>query len=98
VRLRYTRTALADFDSILEYIANESPRGARRVHARIFAIIDLLARHPQIGTRTDDPSIRRMVVNPYPYLVFYEPTPGALIIRAVRYAARDPSSMPVRVG
>jgi addiction module RelE/StbE family toxin len=94
VRLRYTRTALADLDSIIDYIAQESPRAAKRVHARIFAMIDLLARHPEIGTRTDDPSIRRMVINPYPYLVFYEPTSDALIIHAVRHAARDPSSMP----
>jgi len=58
------------------------------------AIIDLVSRHPQVGARTDDPSIRRMVVNPYPYLVFYEPTADMLIIHAIRHAARDPSSMP----
>jgi toxin ParE1/3/4 len=94
VRLRYTRAALADLDSILSFLAEQSPRGAQRVHTRILAIIDLLARYPQVGTRTDHPSIRRMVINPFPYLVFYEPTPDALIIHAIRHAARDPSSMP----
>jgi toxin ParE1/3/4 len=94
VRLRYTRAALADLDSILSFIGEQSPRGARRVHTRILAIIDLLARHPQVGTRTDHPSISRMVINPYPYLVFYEPTPDVLIIHAIPHAARDPSSMP----
>ena len=94
LRLRYTRVALADLDSILSYITEQSPGGAKRVHARILAIIDLISRHPEAGTRTDDPSIRRMVVNPYPYLVFYEATPDALIIHAVRHAARDPSGMP----
>jgi hypothetical protein len=28
--------------------------------------------HPFIGARTDAPTIRRLVVTPYPYLVFYE--------------------------
>jgi plasmid stabilization system protein ParE len=35
VRLRYTLPALADLSAILDYIATQSPRGARRVHARI---------------------------------------------------------------
>jgi toxin ParE1/3/4 len=46
-----------------------------------------------IGTRTDDPTIRRMTVSPYPYLVFYEPTDDGIIIRAVRHAARKPSDI-----
>ena len=94
MRLRYTRAALADLDSILDYISERSPQGAKRVQVRIITIIDLISRHPKAGTRTDDPSIRRMVVGPYPYLVFYEATPDALIIHAIRRAARDPSGMP----
>jgi len=94
VKLQFTRVALADLDSILSYIAAESPRGAKRVQARIHAIIDLIAEHPQIGPRTDNPAIRRMAVSPYPYLVFYEPMPDQVIIHAVRHGARDPSGMP----
>jgi toxin ParE1/3/4 len=58
VKLRYTLPALADLSSILDYIASDSPRGAKRVQARIQAIIDLLLVHPGIGIRTDDPIIR----------------------------------------
>jgi plasmid stabilization system protein ParE len=58
------------------------------------ATIDLLLPHPNIGTRTDDPAIRRMTTPPYPYLVFYEATEAELIIHAVRHAARDPIGMP----
>ena len=57
VKLRYTRPALADLNSILDYIAAHSPPGDRRVHARIQAILDLLLLYPGIGTRTDDPAI-----------------------------------------
>ena len=57
MRLRYTLPALADLASTLDYIAAQSPRGARRVQARIKIIIDLLLQHPYIGTRTNDPTI-----------------------------------------
>jgi toxin ParE1/3/4 len=94
VKLRYTLPGLADLSSILDYIAAHSPQGARNVQARIQLIIDLLLTHPNIGTRMDDPTIRRMTASPYPYLIFYEATETEIIIHAVRHAARDPSGMP----
>jgi toxin ParE1/3/4 len=87
VKLRYTLPALADLRAILDYIAAHSPQGARRVQAFIQALTHLLLQHPNIGTRTSDPAIRRM-------LVFYEATETEIIIHAVRHAARDPSGMP----
>ena len=93
-RLRYTLPALADLEAILDYIVARSPQGARRVQSRIRAVIELLTQHPFIGTRTNDPAIRRMTTAPYPYLIFYEATDAELIVHAVRHAARDPSGMP----
>jgi toxin ParE1/3/4 len=90
VKLRYTRPALADLSATLDYLATRSPQGARHVHARIQALIDLLLLHPKIGTCTEDASIRRLTTTPYPYLVFYEATEAEIIIHAVRHAARDP--------
>jgi toxin ParE1/3/4 len=94
VKLRYTVPALADLGSILDYIATNSPHGAKRVQARIQAIVNLLLVYPNIGIRTDDPVVRRLTTPPYPYLVFYEITETEIIIHAVRHAARDPSGMP----
>jgi toxin ParE1/3/4 len=94
VKLRYTLPALADLNSVLDYIAAHSPQGARRVQARVQAIIDLLLLNPGIGTRTDDPAIRRMTALPYPYVIFYEATEAEIIIHAIRHSARDPSGMP----
>ena len=59
MRLRYTLPALADLESILDYIRSHSPQGAARVHARIDAVINLLLTHPRVGLQTDDPTIRR---------------------------------------
>jgi len=70
VRLRYTLPALADVSAILDYVAANSPQGARRVQARIQAVLDLLVEHPRIGRRANDPAIRRITTKPYPYLIF----------------------------
>jgi plasmid stabilization system protein ParE len=94
VRLRYTLPALADLSAILDYIAAHAPQGARRVQARIQVLTDLLLLHPYIGRRTNDPVIRRIVVSPYPYLVFYEAAETEIIVHAVRHASRNPSGMP----
>ncbi|MDE1900820.1 MAG: type II toxin-antitoxin system RelE/ParE family toxin [Alphaproteobacteria bacterium] len=94
MKIRYTRPALADLDSILDYIAQREPQGARRVQGRISEFINLLSSHPLMGTRTDDASVRRLAIVPYSYLVFYGVTPDAIIIHAVRHMARNPSSMP----
>jgi toxin ParE1/3/4 len=92
MRLRYTLPALTDLVSILDYVADRSPLGAARIHARIHAVSDLLQRDPRAGAVTDDPTIRRMATTPYPYLIFYEATDAEIIIHAVRHGARDPSN------
>jgi len=94
VKLRYTLPALADLNSILDYIVVHSPQGAKRVQGRIQAIIGLLLAHPEIGVRTEDPTIRRLTTRPYPYLIFYEIAETEIIIHAIRHAAREPSGMP----
>jgi len=94
LRIRYTRPALADLEAALGAISSHSPKGSERVHSRIQTFIELLADHPFIGARTEDPLIRRLPIPPYPYLVFYEIGEDEVIIHAIRHAARDPSSMP----
>ena len=94
MKVRYTLPALADLDEILDYLTPRSPRGAARIQARIKTFIDLLTSHPLMGGRTDDPIIRRLVVTPYDYLVFYEVGDDEIIIHNIRHSARDPSTMP----
>jgi toxin ParE1/3/4 len=94
VRVRYTLPALADLDDILDYLAPRSPKGAARVQSRIKSFIALLPTHPLIGTRTDDPTIRRLVVTPYSFLVFYEVTENEIVIHNIRHSSRNPSTMP----
>ena len=94
MRLRYTPKALAELDEVLTYIQERSPQGAHRVHARIRAVTDFLAKFPKSGQPTSNARLRRIVTAPYPYLIFYEATDEEVIIHAVRHGARDPTSMP----
>ncbi len=60
------------------------------------AMIDFLVLFPLAGRRTSEGSIRRIVITPYPYLVFYEVVDQDILIHAVRHAARDPLDRPGR--
>ncbi|WP_342163631.1 type II toxin-antitoxin system RelE/ParE family toxin [Methylobacterium sp. SD21] len=94
MKLRFTPDALAEMDAVLGGVADKSPIGASNVRRRIEATLDRLIDHPLCGARTSSPPLRRILVRPYPYLIFYEPRDDAVIVIAVRHAARDPFSMP----
>lgn len=75
---------------ILDYIESQSPQGADNVKRRLHEVIQLLADHPNVGRATNRGDIRRVVVRPYPYVIFYRPEPAGIVIHGVRHAARRP--------
>ncbi|TCM57626.1 plasmid stabilization system protein ParE [Rhizobium sp. PP-F2F-G48] len=85
---------MIDLEQVAAYIGMRSPQGARRVMLRIKSLIEQLPDQPFAGARTEDPTIRRLIALPYPYLVFYEVTETEIIIHAVRHGSRDPAAMP----
>lgn len=96
MKLRFSRRAVRQIEEIIDAIALESPQGARRVRERMQAITTLLIEHPHIGQPTDLEGVRRMLVSPYPYLIFYRVTDDAVIVQRMRHAARDPAGAPSR--
>ncbi|WP_347338453.1 type II toxin-antitoxin system RelE/ParE family toxin [Bradyrhizobium forestalis] len=66
MKVRYTKRALAQIDEVLTYIDARSPQGASHVRDRIVA---LLGDHPYAGRQTTRAYVRRLPVNPYPYLI-----------------------------
>jgi toxin ParE1/3/4 len=75
---------------ILDYIEAHSPQGAENVKRRLKAVIDLLAEHPKSGRATNKGDLRRLVANPYPYVIFYRTDATGIVIHGVRHAARRP--------
>jgi plasmid stabilization system protein ParE len=94
LKVLYTSAGLDDLGSVLGSVAAYSPQSAKRAQSRIRTLVDLLKQYPFLGSRTDDPEIRRLTITPYPYLVFYQVTDEAVIIHAVRHGAQNPADMP----
>ena len=90
MRVRYTVPAGVGLEDLLDSLASVSPQGARRVAVRIKDVERILAQFPKAGTVTRLPWLRRMKVPAFPCLVFYEVTDDAVLIHAVRHAARKP--------
>jgi toxin ParE1/3/4 len=75
---------------ILDYIEARSPQGAESVKRRLKAVIDLLADYPESGRATNKGDLRRLVANPFPYVIFYRTDAAGIVIHGVRHAARRP--------
>ena len=90
MKVRYTRRAIRQLAEILDYVDARSPQGAENIKRRLQAIIDLLADHPNSGRLTNKRDIRRAVVRPYPYVIFYRPDATGIVIHGVRHTARKP--------
>ena len=54
------------------------------------ALVTLLQEQPYAGRTTTHPNVRRILVNPYPYLIDYRVTANDIIIMRFRHAARRP--------
>ncbi|MGY3452759.1 type II toxin-antitoxin system RelE/ParE family toxin [Bradyrhizobium sp. USDA 4353] len=93
LKLRFTTRAARELEVVLDYIAAHSPSGARRVQTRIKSALDVLAYYPKAGAQSNHPRLRRLVVNPYPYLIYYEVSADEVIVHGVRHAARDPDEL-----
>lgn len=85
-----TRAARADRRTILDYVAERSPTGARAVLLALDDVFDLIADHPDIGASTRRPGIRTVTVSRYPYRVFYRATPGRISVLHIRHTSRLP--------
>ena len=94
MKIRYTSPAAADLEAALAYLASRSPAAARKLVERLDAIELQLQRFPRSGARTRLSWLRRCVMSPLPYLLFYEAADTELIVHAIRHGARDPASMP----
>lgn len=74
MKLRLTRPATRQLDTVLAYIDQHSPQGSRTIQPRIQEIMHILMRHPHAGHVMSRAGIRRMVVSPYRVNMKTDPT------------------------
>lgn len=92
--VRLTPEGLSELRAILVSIRRASPRGAARVLKRFDELLGILDEQPRAGKKAKGRDIYRVVLRPFPCLVFYRLIDDAVQIFIVRHAARDPRTMP----
>lgn len=90
MKVRFTKEALADLDTIFAYIAKDNPAAAARVVERISQAADLLREFPRMGRRSSEPGVFEAIVRGLPYIVVHEldRKRGAVVVLRVYHAAR----------
>lgn len=89
MRLRWTRLADTDLNSIADYIGQDSPAAAARV---ILELIDqtetLLTRHASLGRPGRVIGTRELVIGSLPYIIPYRVRDGEIEILRVLHTSR----------
>lgn len=71
MRVKWTRTALANLDEEAAYIAQSNPQAAADIAERIEKAVQLLADFPAMGRPGRVSGTRELVVTDTPYIVPY---------------------------
>ncbi|HEX4111735.1 MAG TPA: type II toxin-antitoxin system RelE/ParE family toxin [Stellaceae bacterium] len=88
MKIRYTPRARNDIDDIYDYIAQQSPGGARRVLQALLDGVAFAAKFPEASVRTENPAVRVKTVLRYRYRIFYRVSGETVEILHVRHASR----------
>jgi plasmid stabilization system protein ParE len=88
---RLSKEARVDLLSLWTYIAQDNPRAADRVVAKLDRAVRLLAQFPNKGHRRADIHTSEPVLfwTEDAYVIVYRPTPRPLLIVRVIHGARD---------
>ncbi len=92
MKLRYSRRATNDLNSIHEYLNARSPRGARNVLTSIYAAVEFIRRHPDAAELTRIRGVRAKIVLKYRFKIFYRVIAEEDVIEIVhvRHTSRHP--------
>jgi plasmid stabilization system protein ParE len=90
MRIRYTKRAFLDRESIFDYLDERSPQGARNVQRAVAQAIRSLELYPQLGRITAVAEVRELAVPRYPYKVYYRIDGDEIRILHIRDARRRP--------
>jgi plasmid stabilization system protein ParE len=90
MRVRYTRRAFSDRESIFDYLDERSPQGALNVQRAIASAIRSLEAYPRLGRLTEVGEVRELTVPRYPYKVYYQIDGDDIWVVHIRDARRRP--------
>ena len=92
--MRWTPEAFDDFESIRDFIAEDSVAAAVRQCERISESIDQLSRFAESGRKSRTKGIRQLFVPRTPYIIFYRIHSNTIeLIRIMHGAQRIPKKL-----
>ena len=83
MRIVWTARAIGHLSALREYIAQDNPRAASMVAARILSAVELLQTQASLGRLGRVPGTRELVIPGTPYIVPYRVTTGRIELIAV---------------
>jgi addiction module RelE/StbE family toxin len=86
MKIRRTRTALADVRSLPVYVSADNPTAAEDILEGLSALIHHLRQHPDMGRKGRVPGTRELVMSPY--VIAYRVRGYEIAIIAVIHGAR----------
>lgn len=91
MKLRFTRQAKQDLETIANYIGTHDRDAARRVRAAILYSLQMLVLFPRIGRRQKVEGVRKLVTRRYRYLVYYtvDDTSQEIVLLTIQHPARQ---------
>jgi len=88
VRVRFTRPAQADLESIYAYISQTNPVAASAVVTRLIGRAMDLGRTPFEGREVDEPNARVIIVPRLRYFIFYTIDDDEIHVTHIRHTSR----------
>ena len=90
MRVRYTPRARSDLQSILQYLDERNPRGARNVKRAIKNTIGLIGEFPESGRKSEIENVRVLPAGRYPYLIYWTVETNEVWLVHIRDGRRRP--------
>ncbi len=87
MRVRWTRKALANLDSAVDFIASDKPTAATDVALKIWDTSKLIAEQPGLGRPGRVSGTREFVIPGLPYILPYSVKDGAIFILRVMHTS-----------
>jgi plasmid stabilization system protein ParE len=87
MRIKWTRRALDNLDSAVDYIATDKPTAAADAALKILSAVKMLADQPGMGRPGRVAGTRELVVPSLPYIVPYVEKAGTVVILRVMHAS-----------
>ena len=88
MRVRFTRPALHDLETIVSFVGKTNPQAASEIVACLTKLGWSLSDNPEEGMKTDEPDTYVLVVPKIHYLIFYSIESNQIDIVHFRHTSR----------